>query len=113
MTKEKVLNLEDITEISLAKVTAKLKQLKQTHPKLPDGVTTEFFLLFITIEALLNEIKTETKRCIQEAIQGLLDELMCEVKSIENQGKHIHNDYYSGLRDGYLIAIKIIKKYFP
>jgi len=61
---------------------------------------------------MLEAIK-EIKQRINLAVQGLSDELICEVKSIENQGRHIYDDYYSGLRDGYLIAIKIIKKYFP
>jgi len=62
---------------------------------------------------LKGRVRFELEQQIRSAVQGLLDELICEVKSIENQGKHIYDDYYSGLRDGYLIAIKIIKKYFP
>jgi len=62
---------------------------------------------------VLEMSEKKLKEDIKLAVQGLLDELICEVKSIENQGKHMYSDYYSGLRDGYLIAIKIIKKYFP
>jgi len=115
---EKPLDLEDIeNEILSIFEREKLRLLSLSKEKIDwnnyyVGRFEELGVLKRMVRTLLKE-KELIKQQIQEVVQGLLDELICEVKSIENQGRHIYDDYYSGLRDGYLIAIKIIKKYFP
>ena len=56
-------------------------------------------------------IKQILEQVMQSVVQGLKEEIKHEKKAIESKAKY--DDYYNGLRNGYIVATQLIKKWFP